>query len=121
MPVINLAYIFELALKYARKYLYAIAAVSFYTILASMIISFVAAFIIFYNLITNFLTFTASSSGEMISKVYGLLSCVGFTSALNDQKAVLISAVLFLLWRILYSQVVSLYFTVLRIIAPLVK
>lgn len=121
MPTINLAYVFELALKYARKYLYSIAMVSFYVILASMFFSFVAAFVVFYNLITNFLSFTATSSGDMVSKVYGLLSCVGFTTALNDQKAILISALLFLLWRILYSQVVSLYFTVLRIIAPLVK
>lgn len=121
MPTLNLAYIAELAAKYIRKYLYSIAAISFYTILFSMFISFIAAFVVFYNLITNFLNFTASQSGDLISKVYGLLSCVGFTSALNDQKAILISALLFLLWRILYGQVVSLYFTVLRIIAPLVK
>lgn len=121
MPTINLAYVFELALKYARKYLYSIATIAFYTILFSMFVSFIASFVVFYNLITNFLNFTATSSGDMIDKVYGLLSCIGFTNALNDQKAILISAVLFLLWRILYAQVVSLYFTVLRIIAPLVK
>lgn len=121
MPTINLAYVFELALRYARKYLYSIAMIAFYVILASMFVSFIAAFVVFYNLITNFLAFTATTSGDMVDKVFGLLSCIGFTTALNDNKALLISAVLFLLWRILYAQVVSLYFTVLRIIAPLVK
>lgn len=121
MPVINLAYVFELALKYARKYAYSIAVISFYSIIFAMFASFVVSFIAFYNLINTFLAFSASSSGELISKVYGLLSCIGFTSALNYTKSLLISGVLFLLWRIVYAQVVSVYFQVLRIIAPLVK
>lgn len=120
MPTLNLAYIFELSLRYARKYLYSIAMGAFFVLLVSMFVSFVAAFVIFYNLVSSFLSFSSTTSGDMMSKVYGLLSCIGFTTALNDSKITLISSVMFLLWRILYAQVVSLYFTVLRIIAPLI-
>lgn len=122
MPVINLAYVAELILKYARKYLYALVVVFFFTTVAAMIASFVVAFFAFYDLTSNFLSLTSGTGGGgLISKVYGLLSCMGFTSALNDTKALLISALLFLFWRILYAQVLSAYFVILRVIEPLVK
>lgn len=122
MPTINLAYVAELILKYARKYLYALVIVFFFTTILAMIASFVVAFNAFHTLATNFLSMSAGfGSGDLVSKVYGLLSCMGFTSALNDTKSFLISALLFLFWRILYAQILSAYYLVLRVIEPLVK
>lgn len=120
MPILDLAFIAETALKYARKLLYAIILLAFIGILISVISGFVIAFTSFYNLINSFTASISSGTGD-VSKFFGLLNCVGFVPAFNDTKVLLFSAVLFLLFRILFAQVIVLYKYVLNAISPLVN
>lgn len=120
MPILDLAFIAETALKYARKFLYAALLVAFFSILVSIIAGFVVAFTSFYGLINSFIASISSGTGD-VSKFFGLLNCVGFVSAFNDTKVLLFSAVLFLLFRILFAQVIVLYKYVLNAISPLVN
>lgn len=122
MPTLNLAYIAETILKYARKYAYALSLTFFITVITSMMVSFVASFFIFYNLINNFLIHLGSSaSGSLVDKMFGLMSCIGFTQAFNDTKSLLISGALFLLWRIVFSQIIRAYYLIIQAVKPLVK
>jgi len=121
MPSINLAYVAELILKYGRKFLYASKLLFFFTLVSAMITSFIASFVIFYNLIQQFFNFvTHPSTGTMLDKVFGLMNCMGIVPAFNDNKAILISALLFLLYRILYIQFLKVYALVADIIKPLI-
>ena len=60
-------------------------------------------------------------SGDLLSKFFGLLSCMGFTQALNDTKAMIASSLVFLLARIVFAQMIYAWFIVLRVISPLLK
>jgi len=122
MPTINLAYVAELILKYARKYAYFLAVFFFYTILASAMASFVASFVIFYDLANSFINLLANgSSNDLVNKFYGLLTCIGFTQALNDTKSLLISAFLFMLFRIVFASFLKYYYLAISVSKPLVK
>lgn len=122
MPVLNLAYIAELAFKYARKFLVAFKIVVFVLILASLFAAFVIAFTEFYNLVTFTLQLATNGSyGDSVAKMFGLMSCMGLTQAFNDTKAFLISSFTFLFVKILYVQVISIYYMILRSIEPLIK
>ncbi|EQB39630.1 hypothetical protein M947_06450 [Sulfurimonas hongkongensis] len=122
MPTINLPYVVELILKYARKYAYALAIVFFLTLITALMGSFVTAFFVFYNLINTFIAHLSSSSnGDFVSKMFGLMSCIGFIQAFNSVKSIFISAVLFLLWRIVFAQFLRVYYLIIQAVKPLVK
>ncbi|MDD2790037.1 MAG: hypothetical protein PHU40_05155 [Sulfurimonas sp.] len=122
MPTINLAYVAELILRYARKYAYGIAIIFFITILLAMMASFVTSFILFYNLITHMIEFQNSASfGGTVCQLYGLLSCIGFIQAFDDTKSLIISGVLFLLWRIVFAHFLRAYYLVIQAVRPLVS
>jgi len=122
MPTINLAYVAELILKYARKYAYFLAVFFFYTILASALASFVASFFIFYDLINTFINhFSSTSTDPTILKMFGLMDCLGLIQAFNDTKSLLISSVLFLLFRIGFASFLKYYYLAISVAKPLVK
>lgn len=122
MPTLNLAYIAELILKYARKYAYALSVTFFFTLVIGMFSSFVASFFVFYNLINNFIAhLNSGASGEMVSKMYGLMNCVGLIQAFDNTKSILLGGALFLLWRILFGQVIRAYQLIINAVKPLVK
>lgn len=121
MPTLNLAYIAELAFKYARKFLYSGAMVFFIALIVAMMVSFVASFTVLFNLINTFIDTMSSSSGDNISKMFGLMDCIGLTDAFNNMKALLISSVLFLLYRILFSQFIRTYYLIIQAIKPLIN
>ncbi len=122
MPVIDLSNVAELLLKYARKYAYALAIGFFLTVIFSMFISFVASFIIFYNLINSWIEFINSGgNGGAVCQMFGLMSCMGFIDAFNGTKSLLISGALFLLFRILFKNVIRAFTLLIFAVKPLVK
>jgi len=124
MPVFNLAYIAELIVLYSRKFAYALLLASFWVAIAGMWTSFVTAFGYFYDKINLFLNLYMSGSGgtsdSLISKMFGVLHCIGFVDAFNNTKAVFISAITFLLARILFTVTLSSYKYYINSIKPLV-
>lgn len=122
MPTLNLAYIAELALKYARKYLYAIKFWAFVTVVVIFLSSFIFTFVQAYNLTQQIMnTAAAGNGGELVSKMFGLMNCMGLTAAFNDTKVLLIAAFSFLFLKILFAQVISIYYKLLRTVSPLIR
>jgi len=124
MPTINLAYIAELVFKYARMAAYAFFLSSFWLAVFTMWSSFVTAFLFFYDKV-NVLLNSSSGAGvahsDYISMMFGVLNCIGFTAAYNETKPVFISAITFLLARILFSVTLKSYNYVINSIKPLVS
>lgn len=125
MPTLNLAYIAELILKYARKFAYGLFLASFWLAIAGMWTSFVTAFLFFYDKLNIFLNTVSSggagASSDYISMMFGVLNCIGFISAYNDTKAVFISAITFLFARILFSVTLKAYYYYIDSAKPLVN
>ena len=125
MPVINLAYVAELILVYIRKIAYALLLASFYLAILTMWTSFVTAFLYFYDVISLALeTFGGNGSGSsasLVQKMYGILNCIGFIDAFNSTKSVIVSSIMFLLGRILFSVTLTASRYFLDGIKPLIK
>lgn len=122
MPTINLAYIAEIALKYARKFAYSIKLLVFLGIISSLVSVFVFSFNEFYDLVQYFFNYASSgTSGETVSKMFGLMNCMGIIAAFNDTKLFLISSVSFFFVKIVYNNLIPIYYMILRALEPLVK
>lgn len=122
MPVIDGAAVLYRAWIIAKQVAYGLVLATFFIIIAAMFVAFVKAFFIFYDAIDSFITnINNYGSGDLLSKFFGLLSCMGFSQALNDTKAMIASSLVFLLARIVFAQMIYAWFIVLRVISPLLK
>lgn len=122
MPVIDWAAVAFRSWRIVKQVAYGLSLAFFFSLIIAMFVAFVSSFFTFYNAIDSFISnVNNSGNGDLLSKFFGLLSCIGFTSALNDTKSIVSSAIVFLLARIVFAQVIYAYFIVLRVIAPLVK
>jgi len=109
----------------------ALYAIVYYVLLAivvavilAMWAGFFAGIFYFYDLIQSFLnliTGSGISGSDLLSKFYSLLGHIGFTSAFNDTKTIFISAISFLLGRILFTVTINTYMLFMRLISPLLS
>lgn len=122
MPVIDWAAVGFRSWTIIKQVAYGLVLAFFFGVVIAMFIAFVNAFFVFYNALDVFIAnINNSGNGDTLSKFFGLLSCIGFTQALNDTKSIVASALVFLLARIVFAQVIYAYFIVLRVISPLIK
>ena len=86
-------------------------AVVYYLSLVAMATSFFYMLNFFIQTIRNFIAFTTNYSGnsELLSKVYSAFHLSGISQALNDTSALISTAIVFLLSRILIVNVNKLY------------
>lgn len=101
---------------------YGLATTYFFSMVA-MITAFFVALDFFISKIKVFLATlsTYSGGGEIVSKFFGLLNCIGFTSALSDTSPVIVSGIVFLLARILIIEINSFYKEVFGIVSSIMK
>lgn len=122
MPVLDIAAIARAIWYFIKKAAYGVVLGTFLGIVIAGFITFVATFFVFYDLLDSFITkIMTYDSGDLLSKFFGLLNCIGFTSAFNDSKGYIFGGLVFLLLRIVSAQVIRSYFILLRVIAPLVQ
>jgi hypothetical protein len=81
------------------------------TAVLAIFASLVVAFFYFYDLIQSLLTYISGSNitGTNLDYFFGLLNCIGFTSALNDSSSILIGGVIFILARIAAQIAITTY------------
>ena len=125
MPTLNLAYIAELIVKYLRKGAYFLLLASFWASISLMWTSFVTAFFYFYEKIQIVIDMMGGSgsgaSADLVQMMFGVLNCIGFIDAFTYSKPALISAITFLLGRILFNVTLSATRHFLDSIKPLVN
>lgn len=121
MPVIDWVAVGFRSWKIAKQVIYGSLLAFFFFIIGAVLVSFVSSFFTFYNLLDSFIAnINSYGVGETLSKFFGLLSCIGFVQAVSDTKAVIASSLVFLLARIIFAQLIYLYFIFLRVISPLI-
>lgn len=125
MPTINLAYIAELLVKYLRKGAYFLLLASFWSAITLMWTSFVTAFFYFYEkiqIVIDMMSGGGNGAGaDLVQMMFGVLNCIGFLDAFTYSKPALVSAVTFLLGRILFNVSLSATRYFLDSIKPLVN
>lgn len=124
MPVINLPYVVELALKYIRKIAYLLLLVSFWLAITTMWASFVTAFSYFYNKtqdVLNMISSGGSGSSDLLDKMFGFLHCIGVLDAFRDSEPVILSAITFLFGRILFNVTLKSWQFFIDSVKPLVN
>ena len=92
---------------------------TYYGLLITMWASFFAGFFYFYDLLQTFLNNITGSGvavDSVMSKVYGIMNCIGLTSAFNDSKLIIISGLSFLVSRIAYASILGFYQKILTMI-----
>ncbi|MDY0123870.1 hypothetical protein [Sulfurimonas sp.] len=122
MPVFDFASVARAIWYFIKKAAYGSVVFTFLGIVIAGFVTFVATFFVFYNLLDDSITrIMVYGSGDLLSKFFGLLNCIGFTSAFNDTKGYLFGGLVFLLLRIVSAQVIRSYYILLRVISPLVQ
>jgi len=86
--------------------------------IATMYGAFIVAFVKVFNLINDIFSLLSNSSGGALCQLFGLLNCMGFSSAFNDTKSIWLSAIAFLLGRILYVNTFRLWQYVTSLVSP---
>jgi hypothetical protein len=92
---------------------------TYYGLLLLMWSTFFAAIFYFYDLLQSFmdkLTGVGVSPDTAMAKVFGIMNCIGLTSAFNDTKFIIISGLTFLVSRIAYANMLSFYQKILSML-----
>jgi len=87
--------------------------------------SLVVAFFYFYDLVQTFLNMASggglNSGLAYIDYMYGLLDCIGITSAFNDTKSLIIGGIVFIFGRIAGQASIIGYKSLLIAITPMIS
>lgn len=122
MPVLDIAAIARAIWYFIKKAAYGLVVFTFLGIVTAGFVTFVTSFFVFYGVLDTFITkIMTYDSGDLLSKFFGLLNCIGFTSAFNETKGYIFGGLVFLLLRIVSAQVIRAYYILLRVISPLVQ
>lgn len=103
---------------------YYILAGIYFASIVTAILAFFVALDFFITQIQTFLSLLSGSGlsgGGVLNKFFAVLSCIGFTSALNDVMPAILSGIAFLLARILIVQVNHFYKNAMGLVETIIS